>query len=60
MKYMYKILKRIVMALCLLYSFNLIMNNAGIMIPINIYTIGVVTMLGGPSLIGLVVLYKIL
>ena len=60
MKKIYNLLKRVVLSLCLLYSFNLIMVNTGIIIPINISSITMVTFLGGPGLIGLVVLYKMI
>lgn len=60
MKKIFRILKKIVVALCLLYSFNIVTNGIGFIIPINYYTIGTITFLGIPGLIGLVVLYKML
>lgn len=47
------IIKKIVIALFILYTINLIINQSGQMIPINIYSIGIVTILGLPSVFGL-------
>ena len=55
-----KMLKKIVLALCLLYSINILLSNFGIIIPINIFSITTVSLLGGPGIIGLVVLNKML
>lgn len=58
-KNIYRLLKHIIFAFGLIYSFNIIMANMNINIPVNIYTILFVTMLGFPglfSLVGLVLL----
>lgn len=50
------IIKRLVMALCMLYTFDVIVSSAGIIIPINVVTILSVTFLGLPAIFGLLVL----
>lgn len=52
--------KKIVFALATLYSFNLIMNTLNIFIPINIYTVVTLSLLGFPGLFILVGLTTLL
>ena len=52
------VIKRIVMSFFVLYGYNLIAVNFDLVIPINIATIGLITILGVPSLIALL-LFKI-
>lgn len=47
------IVKRLVMALCMLYVIDLITSSAGFIIPINLVSIISVTLLGIPAIIGL-------
>ena len=54
------VVKRLVMALCLMYAFDLITSSVGVMVPINVVTIIFVTLLGIPALIGLVVMNQLL
>lgn len=54
------VVKRLVMALCLMYAFDLITSSVGVMIPINVVSIIFVTLLGIPALIGLVVMNQLL
>lgn len=49
-----KILKKLIFAVVLLYSFNLIAVNFGIIIPINYITICLVTLLDIPAMVLLV------
>jgi len=49
-----KIIKKIIFAVVLLYSFNLIAVKFGIIIPINYITISLVTLLDIPAMILLV------
>ena len=56
MKIIIKIVKRLVFALALLYSFNIIMNPVDLFIPINVYTIGTIAILAFPGLFLLVAL----
>lgn len=55
-----KILKKLCIAFVMLYGLNLILSNVNIFIPINIITILLVTLLGSPGIIGLVVIYFII
>lgn len=50
------LVKRLVIALCMLYTFDVIVSSAGVIIPINIVTILTVTFLGLPAIFGFIVL----
>lgn len=54
------IVKKIVMALCMLYSFNLIIGYVGILIPINLCSIVFVSVLGVPAIFSLIILTNFL
>jgi len=60
MKKIFFVLKKVVVAISLLYSFNLIISGLNILIPINLITIFVVSFLGISGLISLVALYFVL
>lgn len=49
-----KILKKIIFAVILLYSFNLISVNFGVIVPINYITVLLITILDVPAMILLV------
>ena len=49
--------KRIIFSFVILYGFNTIGNNFNIIIPINIITLSVITVLGLPALFSLVLLF---
>ncbi|MDD2409417.1 MAG: pro-sigmaK processing inhibitor BofA family protein [Bacilli bacterium] len=49
----FKIIKRIVFAIVIIYSLDLFIRNLDIFIPLNIYTISAVSVLGFPGLITL-------
>ena len=51
-------IKKIVVALCMLYTFNLIVSSIGIIIPINIYSIATVSILGLPAIFGLLLILQ--
>lgn len=51
--------KRFILSSFIIYGYNLISVNFNLMIPINIFTIGIVTFLGSPGLFSLVI-FKIL
>ena len=53
-KILYKFIGRIILAFGLIYSFNLIMVNMNLSIPINIYTVLFIALLGFPGLFALV------
>ena len=48
-----KVIKRICFALLVIYSFDLLIKNLNIFVPINYFTIGTVSLLGFPGLIAL-------
>ncbi len=58
MKLILKIMKRVILGAFLLYGYNLIAVNFNMIIPINIFTIGFVTILGIPSILALL-LFKL-
>ncbi len=60
MKIIMMLIKKIVLALFMLYSINIIINNFGIIIPINIYTIIIVSILGIPSIFGFLFLKTVI
>lgn len=60
MKIIWKVVRKIIFAFTVLYSFNLIMNSLNIFIPINMYSVALLTVLGFPGLFVLVGLVTIL
>lgn len=58
MKKIFLVVKRVSLALCMLYTFNLIISSTGTMVPINVTSIGIVSILGMPSVIALFFLAK--
>ncbi len=60
MKKIFYVIKKIVLALFMLYTINLILGKIGMIIPINTSSIVIVSILGLPSVIGLIILYKII
>ena len=59
MKYIIKLIRKIIFSFLLLYKYNLIGVSYNLIVPINIYTIGLLTFLDGPGLILLVAIYKL-
>ena len=53
------ILKKVVFAFLLLYGLNYFISSLHIYIPINVITVGVVTLLGIPGLSSLIILFFI-
>lgn len=53
MKLVFKVIKKIILSIFLLYGYNLIAVNFNMIIPINIFTIGSIYTLGIPSLFAL-------
>ncbi len=56
LKKIFNVIKKIVLAAFILYGFNLIMSPLSVIVPINIITVLLVTLLGFPGLLGLVVI----
>ena len=54
MKYVISILKRIIFGFFVLYSFNIISSNFNLVIPINVVTVSIVSLLGFPALFAIV------
>ena len=55
-----KILSKLCFAFVMLYGLNLILSGINIFIQINIITIVLVTLLGSPGILGLVVVYLLI
>ena len=58
-KKIYAVLKKVVFAFLLLYGLNYFISSLQICIPINLITVGIVTLLGVPGLSSLIILYFI-
>ncbi len=56
LKFIFKIIKRIVISSFLLYAYNLIVQPIGLIIPINIITVLLISLLGVPALLSLIVI----
>ena len=59
MKNVLRLIKKVILSFVILYTYNLIAVNFNMVIPINIVTIGLITFLGTPSLLALI-LFKVL
>ncbi|MBE6159481.1 MAG: hypothetical protein E7157_00315 [Lactobacillales bacterium] len=56
LKKIFNTIKKIILSSFLLYGYNLIAVSFGIIIPINIITVGILTILGYPSLFSLILI----
>ena len=54
LKFIFKIIKRIIISSFLLYAYNLLVQPIGLIIPINVFTVGALTILGVPALFALI------
>ena len=54
MKRIWQIVKRIIISAFVLYGYNLIVGPLNMVIPINIITVGLLTIFGVPALVGLI------
>ena len=59
MKYLFQLLKKVVVSFGLLYAYNILMQSFNLPIPINLITVIVTTILGIPGFIGLIVFFLI-
>lgn len=59
-KIVFLVVKRIVLAICLVYAFNMVTEGLNIFIPINLVTISVVSFLGMSGMLALLAIYFIL
>ena len=53
-KILFKIIKRIIISSFLLYGYNLLVQPIGLIIPINVFTVGSLSILGVPALLCLI------
>lgn len=60
MKKIFKIIRRIVFSILLLYGYNLIMSPLNLMVPINIITVSIITLLGSSALLGFIAILLIM
>jgi len=59
LKKIFNLLKKIVFSAFLIYGYNLLAAPLNIIIPINIITVGFITVLGLPALISLIAIFLI-
>lgn len=59
MKKIWDLVKKIILSFVILYGFNTIGSNFNLIIPINIITVSLITLLGFPALLSLVLLLVI-
>ena len=59
LKIIVKIIKRLAMAFLILYGLNVMLVGLNFYIPINFITVGSITLLGIPGILGLVVMFLI-
>lgn len=52
-KYIVKLIKNVVVSICLLYSVNLALNKYGVVLPINLFTVLLTSFLSFYGIIGL-------
>jgi len=53
------VIKKIIFSFVMLYGLNLLVNSMNVLIPINIFTIGTVSVLGVPGLVSLIAMFFI-
>ena len=58
-KIMLKAIKRIIMAFLLIYGLNIMLSGINFYIPLNIISIGIITLLGIPGLLGIIIMFLI-
>lgn len=56
-KSIFKLLKRITLSIALLFSYNMVTSKFNLTIPINIYTISILTFFKTPGFISLILFY---
>ncbi len=53
------VVKKVIFAFLLLYGLNLLVNSFNVVIPINLFTISTITVLGVPGLVSLIAMFFI-
>ena len=56
-KKIFELIKKIVFSVFLIYGFNLIAVSLNVIIPINVITVSLITILGLPALLSLILVY---
>lgn len=59
LKKIFNLIKKIVFSVFLIYGFNLIASPLNLIIPINVITVGFITLLGLPALLSFILVYFI-
>lgn len=59
-KIIFTVLKKVVFAICVVYAFNMLASGLKVFIPINVFTVSVVSFLGLSGLLALVAVYFVL
>lgn len=57
MKHIWNVVKKVIIAIFMLYGINLLISSLNILIPINIVSIILVSLLGVPGILTLVILF---
>lgn len=57
MKHIWNVVKKVIIAIFILYGINLLISSLNILIPINIVSIILVSLLGVPGILTLVILF---
>lgn len=60
MKKIFKLIKKVCLAIFILYGLNVMTDAAGVMIPINYFSVATVSFLGIPGLLSLIVMFFVL
>lgn len=60
LKKIFKIIKKFILGIFLLYGYNLIGQSLGMIIPINIYTVLLITFFGLPALLALIFILAVI
>ena len=56
-KFIFKIIKKIIISIIILYGYNIATQSFNLNIPINIFTVSIVTIFDGSGFLGLVAFY---
>ncbi len=59
MKKIVKIMKNILFSILILYGYNMLATSLNLIVPINVVTVGSITILGMPALFALILIQKL-
>lgn len=57
LKKLYNLIKKMIISAFILYGYNILAAPLNIIIPINLFTIGILTIMGIPALFSLIIIY---